>query len=321
MRRLRIGVVGAGFIAERHMSILAGFDDVVLAGVADVDVARAQALGRRHGVRSFDCHHELFDRCRPRCGVRVCPAVRPRRDRACGDRARARAVRGEAAGVRPVDRGGGRRRDRGARAGHRHRLPLALPGHRRAGRRPAAGQRRSTWRSAIGSMSCRRRPGGRSGRSPAGSWSSRPPTSSTWPGCWSARSPRCGAEASCVERPDFAHCDIDWATTTTLRFASGALGCIASTCVLPQPHRIGLHLFGDRLALELSETELVVGAGEERSVVERRRQPVRPGGSRLRRRRVGASGPDTGPLPGSLATHRVAIAAARATLDGAAVEL
>ena len=129
------------------------------------------------------------------------------------------------------------------------------------------------------------------------------------------------AEASCVERPDFAHCDIDWATTTTLRFASGALGCIASTCVLPQPHRIGLHLFGDRLALELSETELVCRSRRGTQRGPRRRQSLRPGGSRLRRRCVGAADRIRVPYREALATHRVATAAARATLDGAAIEL
>ena len=128
-------------------------------------------------------------------------------------------------------------------------------------------------------------------------------------------------EASCVERPDFAHCDIDWATTTTLRFASGALGCIASTCVLPQPHRIGLHLFGDRLALELSETELVVGAGEERSVVRAGVNPFVREDRDFVDAVSGRAGRIRVPYGEALATHRVATAAARAALDGAAIEL
>lgn len=48
----------------------------------------------------------------------------------------------------------------------------------------------------------------------------------------------------------------------TLRFASGAAGNMASTCLLAWPHRIGLHLFGDALAIELSEASMNVRSAE-----------------------------------------------------------
>jgi predicted dehydrogenase len=41
---------------------------------------------------------------------------------------------------------------------------------------------------------------------------------------------------------------------------------MASTCVLHWPHRIGLHLFGEGLAIELSEFEIMVDVGQGRPV-------------------------------------------------------
>jgi predicted dehydrogenase len=119
------------------------------------------------------------------------------------------------------------------------------------------------------------------------------------------------AACSTVSRADFPGCDIEWAATAALRFESGALGSIASICVLPRPYRIGLHVFADGVATELSERELVVEdangrrryeAGVDPFVLEDRDfvGAVRGGPDRIR-----------APYAQSLATHRVATAAAR----------
>jgi predicted dehydrogenase len=52
--------------------------------------------------------------------------------------------------------------------------------------------------------------------------------------------------------------DIHDVSVASLRFASGAVGTVASTCLLPRLHRAGVHVVADGLSLELSETELVV---------------------------------------------------------------
>lgn len=67
-----------------------------------------------------------------------------------------------------------------------------------------------------------------------------------------------------IERPAYAEADIFDVTTATLHFASGALGNMASTCLLNWPHRIGLHLFSEGMAIELSEFELMVDVGQGR---------------------------------------------------------
>ena len=52
--------------------------------------------------------------------------------------------------------------------------------------------------------------------------------------------------------------DIHDVSVATLRFASGAVGTVASTCLLPRLHRAGVQVVADGLSLELSETELLV---------------------------------------------------------------
>jgi len=45
-----VAVVGAGFIAEFHLEILAGTQDVLVVAVCDADLPRAESAARRHGV-------------------------------------------------------------------------------------------------------------------------------------------------------------------------------------------------------------------------------------------------------------------------------
>ena len=55
MTRLRVGVVGTGFIAGRHLAALAGFDDVAVVAVADAVPARAEEVAARSGARPYRC--------------------------------------------------------------------------------------------------------------------------------------------------------------------------------------------------------------------------------------------------------------------------
>jgi predicted dehydrogenase len=102
----------------------------------------------------------------------------------------------------------------------------------------------------------------------------------------------------------------------TLRFASGAVGTVASTCLLPRLHRAGVQVVGDGLSLELSETELVVEADGERSAwtaaADARPRPdadfiaaVRGGPDRIRV-----------PWPEAYRTHLLACAITRSAEEG-----
>jgi myo-inositol 2-dehydrogenase/D-chiro-inositol 1-dehydrogenase len=60
MRGCRVGLVGAGGVAQRHARVLTGFEDVELIGVTDVAPEAAAALADTHGARTFRDVAELL---------------------------------------------------------------------------------------------------------------------------------------------------------------------------------------------------------------------------------------------------------------------
>ena len=58
--------------------------------------------------------------------------------------------------------------------------------------------------------------------------------------------------------PPAPDADVDGATGAVLRFANGAVGTLAATCLLRRKHRAGLELYADGLALTLTEDGLLV---------------------------------------------------------------
>ncbi len=64
---LRFALVGCGRIAERHAKLLGSgaIGGAALAGVCDIDVARAKALGERYGVPVFDDMDEMMTSVSP----------------------------------------------------------------------------------------------------------------------------------------------------------------------------------------------------------------------------------------------------------------
>jgi predicted dehydrogenase len=129
------------------------------------------------------------------------------------------------------------------------------------------------------------------------------------------------AVASRTERAAFPECDICDVATTTLRFGTGAVGSIASTCLLRWPHRIGLHLFCDAMAIELTEFDLMVDVGRGRPLRQAQGDPF----IREDRDFIDAvrGKPDRIRVPyrEALRTHRLALAAARSAREGWPVAL
>ena len=60
MKRLRLAVVGAGYMGSRHAERAAAFDQVDLVGVADPDLRRAQDVATRCGARAVEEAAELI---------------------------------------------------------------------------------------------------------------------------------------------------------------------------------------------------------------------------------------------------------------------
>jgi predicted dehydrogenase len=110
--------------------------------------------------------------------------------------------------------------------------------------------------------------------------------------------------------------DIHEVSVASLRFASGAVGTVASTCLLPRLHRAGVQVVADGLSLELSETELVAEVDGRRdgwtADGDARPRPdrdfvvaVRGGGNRIRV-----------PWPEAYRTHLLACAITRSADEG-----
>jgi len=60
--KLRLGVVGVGQFGRHHARVYSELEDVLLVGVADTSVDRADAVARRHGAAAFADYRMLFDR-------------------------------------------------------------------------------------------------------------------------------------------------------------------------------------------------------------------------------------------------------------------
>ncbi|HEX2171393.1 MAG TPA: Gfo/Idh/MocA family oxidoreductase [Dehalococcoidia bacterium] len=129
------------------------------------------------------------------------------------------------------------------------------------------------------------------------------------------------AAGSRVERPAVPLADISDVTVTVAHFATGALGSVVSTCLLKWPHRIGLHLISEGLAIELSEFDMLVNDGQRRPV----RQAVGDPFVREDRDFIDAVQGQPSrirvPYAEALKTQRLVVAASRAAGLGRALEL
>jgi myo-inositol 2-dehydrogenase/D-chiro-inositol 1-dehydrogenase len=121
--------------------------------------------------------------------------------------------------------------------------------------------------------------------------------------------------------PGLPGADVDEVTVGSLRFEGGALGSVASTCLLPRLQRAGVEVVADGMWLSLSEGELLVEADGQRSRWKAERD-ARPYPDRDFVEAV-RGGPDRIRVPWQEAyrTHRVACALTRSAAEGRPVEL
>ena len=62
MEKLRVGVVGVGYLGKFHTEKYANMPDVELVGVVDADLKRAQEVADRLGTQAFATHLDLMDK-------------------------------------------------------------------------------------------------------------------------------------------------------------------------------------------------------------------------------------------------------------------
>jgi myo-inositol 2-dehydrogenase / D-chiro-inositol 1-dehydrogenase len=120
--------------------------------------------------------------------------------------------------------------------------------------------------------------------------------------------------------PAMPGADVDGVTTATLRFRSGALGTLSTTCVLGWKQRAGLEVIADGLWLSVGEDGLAIradGADPVEEVV-----PADPAAARVAVDRAfvdavrGVADDVRAPYAEALRTHRLACALALSAVTG-----
>lgn len=273
MSRVHIGFIGAGGIAQRHLGVLEQFDDVEIAAIADTQPGRAAEVARRFGARAYDSHAEMLA-AQKLDAVFIC--------------------------VPPFAHG----------APERDVLRRGLPffvekplsadlGTAEAIAREVAAAGIITgvgyhWRYLDTVEEARALLAQAPAQLVSGYWLDATPPPEWW---WkqTLSGGQIVEQATHIldlarylvgeveqvfglighlQREPFPGLDVATASSASLKFASGAVGSISATCVLKWGHRIGLHLFSDGLAIELSDREIMVDRGRGRPVRTAKGDPV-----------------------------------------------
>jgi predicted dehydrogenase len=355
---VRVGMVGAGAVAARHVRTLLAMDGVRVAAVADPAVERAKELAAEAGAAAYPNHMELLDGERLDA-VYICvpPFAHGAPELAvidaglplfvekpvAIDQDTAAAIAARLA-ERPLltctgyhwrwldifERAAGLLADRPARLVQCYWLDKVPPPPWWLRRDGSGGQtvEQTTHvldaaRGLVGEVTEVHAFGARA--------ADHPTTQHEGPrrgnvadgeveGSRLSTAPAAGGPAT-TEVAALPAADIHDVSVASLRFASGALGTVASTCLLPRLHRAGLHVVADGLSLELSETELVVEADGRRSAwaadADARPRPDRDFVAAVR------GGPDTirVPWPEAYRTHLLACAITRSAEEGRPLHL
>ncbi|MET7833350.1 Gfo/Idh/MocA family oxidoreductase [Micromonospora sediminicola] len=316
---MRVGLVGAGGVAQRHARVLTGFEDVELLGVTDVAPDAARALADAHGGRAFRDVEELLAAGPDAVYVCVPPfAHGPAEEAVVAAGVPMFVEKPVAVDLETAERIADLVQRRGLLTGVGHH-----------------------WRYLHVVEEARRLLADRPVRMVNGAWLDKVP-----PVAWWARRDRSGGpvveqaahvldlvrllvgEATEVTAygdgtpPPVDGADIDSVTAATLRFASGAVGTLAAACVLTWKHRAGLEILADGLALSLAEDGLTI-----RDADGERHLPADPDGARVAVDRafvdaVRGVGDDVRvPYAEALRTQRLALAVAESARTGRPVAL
>ncbi|MFI5835682.1 Gfo/Idh/MocA family protein [Micromonospora sp. NPDC051300] len=316
---MRVGLVGAGGVAQRHARVLTGFEDVELLGVTDVAPEAARALADTYGGRVFSDVAEMLAAGPDAVYVCVPPfAHGPAEEAVVAAGVPMFVEKPVAVDLETAERIAGLVERAGLRTGVGHH-----------------------WRYLHVVEEARRLLADRPVRMVNGAWLDKVP-----PVAWWARRDRSGGPV--VEQaahvldlvrllvgevtevtaygdgtpPPVDGADIDSVTAATLRFASGAVGTLAAACVLTWKHRAGLEILADGLALSLAEDGLTI-----RDADGERHLPADPDAARVAVDRafvdaVRGVGDDVRvPYAEALRTQRLALAVAESARTGRPVAL
>jgi predicted dehydrogenase/glycosyltransferase involved in cell wall biosynthesis/threonine dehydrogenase-like Zn-dependent dehydrogenase len=311
----RVGFIGAGGIAERHLSVLSGFSDVEVIAVADPDIGRATAVADLHGATAYDNTDAMMNDAELDA-VFICvpPFAHGSAERAAlaaglpffvekplsADLAMAEAIAADVA---------------------------------KAGLITAVGYQ---WRYLDTVDAARRALGDQTPQLMQGFWLDQTPP----PGWWGRQAQSGGqmveqvthlvdtlrllaggvasvyGQASHLSRDRFPGLDVATGSTAILTFASGSIATLSATCLLDWNHRVGLHLFAEGLAIELSEHDVMIDTGHGRHPRQAQGDPVWRQDRDFIDAVRGKANQIRADYAEALETHRVAIAIARSMQTG-----
>lgn len=314
----RIGFIGAGGIAHRHFGVLEQFGDVEIAAIADPEEARAQNAAARFGARAFS-DAETMLREIPLDALYIC--------------------------VPPFAHGAPERAAIAAGLPFFVEKPVALDlatAEAIAREVGAAGLVTAVgyhWRYLDTVDEVRGLLAHNPARLMSGYW-----LDSTPPPRWWWHADQSGGQmveqtthlldlarylggdvtrvyglAGVTERAEFPGLDVPTVSTASLQFASGAIANFASTCLLGWNHRVGLHLFGDRLAIELTDHDVMIDTGQGRPVRGTRGDPVWQEDRDFIDAVQGKENRIRCPYADAVETHRLALAIGESARTGQAI--
>jgi myo-inositol 2-dehydrogenase / D-chiro-inositol 1-dehydrogenase len=314
MTATRVGLVGAGGVARRHARVLSGLPDVQVVGVTDVVPAAAEALAAAYRTRVYPNVAALLAAGVDAAYVCVPPFAH-------GPAEREIVTAGIPLFVEKpitIDRDtaheiGGLVADRGV---------LTAVGHH--------------WRYADVVERARELLAGRPVRLVTGVWLDKVPPVAWWPRTEKSGGPVVEQAAHVLDLarhlagevvevcaygngtpPNVPDADVDGATAATLRFASGAVGTLAATCVLGWKERAGLEVYADGLAVRITETRMAVRDGDREYAMDTDPDAARVAVDRAFIDAVRGTGDDVRvPYAEALGTHALALAVAESAATG-----
>jgi len=319
MATTRVGLIGAGGVAQRHARVLSGLPGVQLAGVTDVLPAAAEKLAGEYGSRTFSSVADLLDAGVDAAYVCVPPFAH-------GDAERAVITAGVPLFVeKPIAVNLDTAREIAALIADRDLLTAV--GHH--------------WRYLAVVEEAKTLLRDRPVRLVSGAWLDKVPPVSWWPKADRSGGPVVEQAAHVLDLarhlagevtevwaagngtpPDVAGADVDGATAAALRFAGGAVGTVVATCVLGWKERAGLEVYADGLALSISETGLVVRDSGGPRTVDSDPDSARIAVDRAFIAAVRGEEQDIRvPYAEALRTHVLAVAVAESAATGKAVSL
>lgn len=259
MSATRVGLVGAGGVAQRHARVLSGLPDVQITGVTDVQAGAARKLAGEYGASTPPNVAALLSEGVDAVYVCVPPFAHGPAERAVIEADVPLFVE------KPIEIELDKARETAELISRRELLTGV--GHH--------------WRYSAVVDRAREVLADRPVRLVTGAWLDKVPPVAWWPHRDRSGGPVVEqaahvldllryvvgevAEVSAISNgtpPAVDGADIDGATAATLRFTSGAVGTLTATCVLGWKHRAGLEIYADGLALAITEDRLTVRDGD-----------------------------------------------------------